>query len=176
MDAGTRYIDKVAEITRELMGLSGPIKLSSLCRVIEEKLGGRCIEVDGSELNVDAVIRTSDNGNDSLFIIEYKKDMPKTRILFSVAHELGHLFLHLLEEDGHLRPSTTMERNMMSSESELNANEFAAAFLMPETDFIIQCEECKNENGKVNLTKVANYFNVSVQAAIVRGSVIGVWK
>ena len=65
---------------------------------------------------------------------------------------------------------------MQSSESELAANEFAAAFLMPEEDFIMQCEECKNENDMVNVTKVANYFNVSAQAATVRGSVLGLWK
>ena len=65
---------------------------------------------------------------------------------------------------------------MQSSESELAANEFAAAFLMPEADFIIQCEECKNENDMVNVTKVANYFNVSAQAATVRGSVLGLWN
>jgi Zn-dependent peptidase ImmA (M78 family) len=175
MEAGTRYIDNIAEITRKTIGLNGPIQLSLLCNVIEEKLGGRCIEVDSSELNVDAEIRTTGDDN-VLFIIKYRKDMPKTRILFSIAHELGHLFLHLLKEDGQLRQSAIMERNMQSSESELAANEFAAAFLMPEADFIIQCEECKNENDMVNVTKVANYFNVSAQAATVRGSVLGLWN
>ena len=180
MDIGKRYIDNIAEFTRKEIGLRGPIQLASLCSVIEEKLGGRCIEVDSSELNIDAEIRTTDDDktyeNKILFTIRYRKYMPKTIILFSLAHELGHLFLHLLKEDGRLHQSAVMERNMQSSESELAANEFAAAFLMPEEDFIMQCEECKNENDMVNVTKVANYFNVSAQAATVRGSVLGLWK
>ena len=49
MEAGTRYIDNIAEITRKTIGLNGPIQLSLLCNVIEEKLGRRCIEVDSSE-------------------------------------------------------------------------------------------------------------------------------
>ena len=61
MDIGKRYIDNIAEFTRKEIGLSGPIQLSSLCYVIEEKLGGRCIEVDSSELNIDAEIRTTDD-------------------------------------------------------------------------------------------------------------------
>lgn len=98
---------------------------------------------------------------------------------FTIAHELGHLFLHM----GYLTNAELWERQdenryhrLGSSEKEYQANEFAAAFLMPEADFIIQCEECKNENDMVNVTKVANYFNVSAQAATVRGSVLGLWN
>ena len=129
MDADTRYIDKIAGITRKALGLRAPIELSSLCKVIEEKLAGKCEEVESFKLNVDALIKTADECNsNALFTIKYRNDMPKTRVLFSVAHELGHLFMHLLEED------------------------------------------------KVNVTSVAKFFNVSVQAATIRGNVLGLWK
>ncbi len=177
MDADTRYIDKIAGITRKALGLRAPIELSSLCKVIEEKLAGKCEEVESFKLNVDALIKTADECNsNALFTIKYRNDMPKTRVLFSVAHELGHLFMHLLEEDGTLKQSAIMERNLMTSESELEANEYAAAFLMPEDDFIIQCDNYKNEEDKVNVTSVAKFFNVSVQAATIRGNVLGLWK
>jgi Zn-dependent peptidase ImmA (M78 family) len=45
---------------------------------------------------------------------------------------------------------------------------------MPENEFIIKCKENMNDN-KVNITKVAEYFGVSVQAATVRGNVLGLW-
>lgn len=45
---------------------------------------------------------------------------------------------------------------------------------MPEDDFVLKCKEFMEKN-KVNITRVADYFNVSVQAAKVRGNVLNLW-
>ena len=50
---------------------------------------------------------------------------PESRILFSIAHELGHLILHLLKPDGSIQECTTLHRGAQSTRKELEANEFA---------------------------------------------------
>lgn len=62
-----------------------------------------------------------------------------------------------------------------SSEKEYQANEFAAAFLMPKQEYI----KIMNENLKgntVNTSKIAEYFHVSVEAASNRGKFLGYLK
>lgn len=146
-----------------------PISVQDLCDAINRNLPGNCQE--SRELHVDAEIKTNDNNK---FLITYLSDRPETRTLFSIAHELGHLFLHLLDENGKIICREGLQRSMERTKQELEANEFAAAFLMPDEEFIEICRQ--NLNGqKVNVTKVANAFNVSVQAATVRGNVLGLW-
>ena len=170
MGINRRNVDAAANIVRNALSLKVPISLSGLCSVIDEKLSGKCIP--DVKLSIDAEIRT--NNEYPFFEVRYRVDKPETRILFSVAHELGHLFLHLLEQDGKLKKAEVLQRNMSWSEEELEANEFAAAFLMPEEEFVEKCQEHLDEN-RINVTKVAKDFNVSVQAATVRGNVLGLW-
>lgn len=170
MGVNRRNIDAAADIVRNSLALEVPISLSELSAVINRKLPGRC-EPD-TKLSIDAEIRTFDQGR--RFEVKYQKDKPETRILFSIAHEMGHLFLHLLKQDGTLKESEVLQRDMSWNEEELEANEFAAAFLMPEEKFVEKCREHLDGN-RINVTKVAKDFNVSVQAATVRGNVLGLW-
>ena len=165
-----KNIDTAADIVRNSLSLQVPIAVSELCSVINGKLPGNC-QAD-TELTVDAEIKPDDQGQ--RFEVRYQSNKPETRILFSIAHELGHLFLHLLNQDGTLKTGEVCQRNMDWNEKELEANEFAAAFLMPEEEFIEKCLKYMDGN-KVNVTKVAQDFNVSVQAAIVRGDVLELW-
>ena len=168
-----KYISIAADIVRSGLSLSIPITLDSLCESINNHLPGHCIKVSPVNLKIDAEIFTTKDNN---FEIKYLKDRPEKRILFSISHELGHLFLHLLKKDGTLESGISYERNSDKSlsETELEANEFAAAFLMPEEDFLLVCRN-NIESNKINIKKVAEYFNVSIQAATVRGSVLGLW-
>lgn len=165
------HISAVADIVRDRLGLQAPIALDTLRDVITQKLPGRCISMTEDRLDADAQIRTLDKTS---FEIRYLDDRPATRTLFSISHELGHLFLHLLKEDGTLRQAVC-NRDLAQNHQEAEANEFAAVFLMPEEEFISKCHEHAHED-KINVTKVAEYFNVSVRAATVRGSVLGLWR
>lgn len=165
------YVDAVADMVKSALELNTPVTLENLCEKIGDKLPGTCIPKENGELDVDAQIETIDTTS---FKLEYLKSKPNTRILFSIAHELGHLFLHLLEEGGTLKSQAICQRDLTQNQKEWEANEFAAAFLMPEDDFILKCKEFMEEN-RVNVTKVADYFNVSVQAAKVRGNVLNLW-
>lgn len=165
-----KNIDIVADLVRNFLSLTVPISVEGLCDAVNEKLPGQCSPT--KDLRVDAEIKT--NAGTDQFVIRYLPDKPETRILFSIAHELGHLFLHLLDDNGKIMFNEGFQRNMEKTEQELEANEFAAAFLMPDDRFVEVCR--KNLKGqKVNVTKVADAFNVSVQAATVRGNVLGLW-
>jgi hypothetical protein len=93
---------------------------------------------------------------------------------FTVAHELGHYFLHyplVRERD----PSTTMiatrwvdENDAAQQRAEWEANWFAAAFLMPSEQFR---EAHRKFSG--NLNRLAGHFVVSTQAADIRIKTLG---
>lgn len=171
-----RFIWKIADYTRELLALSTPLSLNALSEAIKA-LGGTC-EVVPDLSDGEACISTP-NGQDCSpkFNIRYIENKPESRVLFSIAHELGHLILHLLDSDGTIKECTTLHRSAQSTLEELEANEFAAALLMPADAFIaeVQKQVERNSNHNVNIAELANYFHVSVQAATVRGKILQLW-
>lgn len=91
---------------------------------------------------------------------------PPFRKRFTIAHELGHHFLHLLEDgefvdgEANLFRGTTDDKNEITPERrrEIQANMFAAALLMPEV--AVQTEWKK----LVSIEAMARRFNVSEAA------------
>lgn len=99
---------------------------------------------------------------------------------FTIAHELGHLFLHmgyLTNKELWMRQDDNIYHRLTgyNSEKEYQANEFAAAFLMPQKEYLEKLNEYLIGN-KVNTAKIAEYFNVSVEAASNRGKFLGYLK
>ncbi|MCI9162180.1 MAG: ImmA/IrrE family metallo-endopeptidase [Lachnospiraceae bacterium] len=115
-------------------------------------------------------------GNSFRILVSPFQDERRRR--FTIAHELGHLFLHM----GYMTNQELWERQDESryhrsgnSEKEYQANEFAAAFLMPRDEYW----KALNRNtvgDKVDTSKIAEYFNVSVEAASNRGKFLGYLK
>lgn len=167
------YINKAADVVRSALSLTIPITRAQLFDAISS-LEGECIPVTRADIKDEAQISTLGDGEGCLFTIKYVEEKPDKRILFSIAHELGHLFLHLLNDEGKIIQEEVLARNKNTSQEELEANEFAAALLMPEEAFVIKCREIMTEN-KISLTAIAEAFNVSIQAATVRGNVLGLW-
>ena len=94
---------------------------------------------------------------------------------FTIAHELGHLFLHMgymINEELWEKQENNIYHRIGNSEKEYQANEFAAAFLMPASDYLAFLESIK-VNDIVDTAKIADYFNVSVEAASNRGKFLG---
>lgn len=86
---------------------------------------------------------------------------------FTIAHELGHYFLHyLFKPDAEQQPMRA--RRFGSGLVEYEANMFAASFLMPESIFKEKHKELEGEK-----LLVADYFKVSLSAAAVRMKVLG---
>lgn len=161
----------VADLLRKELEMNVPVDPIE----IVEKLGGECVETSPDQESInfrDAYIITHNNSDTPQFTIKYSNQMPSTRTRFSIAHELGHLCLHLLKSGGTLTEGTRLDRSPIYSEDEAEANEFAAALLMPKDEFI---EFCKNCGKRVRIGDVAEYFNVSLQAAKTRGSILNLW-
>ncbi|MCK5416357.1 ImmA/IrrE family metallo-endopeptidase [Candidatus Parcubacteria bacterium] len=113
------------------------------------------------------------DAKDKTFNIFVNKSKPETRIQFTIAHELGHYFLHqdyivkkeaIVDDDNSLDGNNILfrtdiyERNKLETE----ANNFAAILIMPTKyirkawDKLQSVEEC------------AKVFNVSVSAMSIR--------
>lgn len=83
---------------------------------------------------------------------------------FTIAHELGHIFLdHPLDRDNKIA------RSGLSTLTEVAANAFAAEFLMPEDEFRKEAQRCGN-----NERVLAEKFSVSQSAALIRMIALGI--
>lgn len=87
---------------------------------------------------------------------------------FTLAHELGHLFL------GHVDRHEVLYRRG-ANKLEYEANEFAAELLMPRKEFIDQVNLYVDSSGRCDIKKVAKAFGVSTHAALTRGKFLGLF-
>lgn len=140
------YGGRVEEIARAVRAHwqipRGPIK--DLTEVVEDA-GGIIIEIDFETPLVDAISRWIP-GLPPLFFVN--ESIPKDRYRLSLAHELGHMVMHTY-------PTPDIEEQ---------AFRFAAEFLMPERDIIMDLQD-------LNLPKLTNlkrYWRVSMNALIKR--------
>lgn len=123
--------------------------------------------------------------NENYYILVNAKHAP-TRKAFTIAHELGHFYIHKskLDNDSEIvstikskdfnipalaRSSSVPIPNDKYYIMENEANKFAADILMPENEFLAKCEELNT------IEDVAKYFGVSVSAASVRANQLGGW-
>lgn len=162
-------INEMAEAVSELYNLQSPItNMSDAVRI----MGGTVIENPDMDGFSDGKIRKT--GDDS-FTIEVSPYQTEERKNFTIAHELGHLFLHMgfhsNEEKWNRQGNTEYYRNG-NSKTEYQANEFAAAFLMPQAEYKRVMDQHTTGN-LVNTSKVASHFHVSVDAASNRGKWLG---
>jgi predicted transcriptional regulator len=99
---------------------------------------------------------------DGVLTIYLPRHTSRARDRFTVAHELGHYILH------HNTQGEEVRFNRSGSDlAEIEANWFAAAFLMPEEPFR---DACRHQH----LHMVAYKFNVSLSAAEVRAQSLGI--
>ena len=150
----------------EKMGKTGsPPRARDFLEWIVERFGGR-IEVESP---VNAV--TDNSGSLRIrgkanFVIRLSPYTSPLRDNFTLAHELGHYFLHYDPDQGQVGKEVVFER-YGSDIFEREANRFAAALLMPKREFR---DVFRKHRG--DLYTVAGYFGVSVEAAKVRAQYI----
>jgi Zn-dependent peptidase ImmA (M78 family) len=168
-----KAITTLANSIIDVLELSFPINIEKL----PESLGGRLVYKEFDDENLEAMIRKVGES----FEIQISPNKPSARQKFSIAHEIGHLFLHmgylikpdLWEKVGDYRDSVYYRLGHNSEEYE--ANEFAAALLMPEEEFK-KVSQQNLKGGYYNITKIARYFDVSEQAVKTRGRWLGVFS
>ena len=162
-------INEMAESIRGFFGIKGVI--NDIDAVVEE-MGGIVIEdVDIDGFSDGKIKKTGDNS----FEITVSPFQSNERRNFTIAHELGHLFLHMgyitNQEMWEHQNKEVYYRNGTSMQ-EYQSNEFAAAFLMPRKEYKEVMLRYSDEQW-VNTSKVAEHFRVSVDAAANRGKWLG---
>jgi Zn-dependent peptidase ImmA (M78 family) len=111
--------------------------------------------------------------DEGTFRVLVNKNKPRTRQNFTIAHELGHYFLHqdiiknedvLIDGESSLDGSNILFRldAAETSRIETEANNFAAALIMP-TELVRSAWLTLK-----NIEECANIFNVSVSAISIR--------
>lgn len=163
-----RSINRIADLVRMMYNVEIPIK--NVDEVVE-RIGGIVIESDVLSEYSDGFIRKVD---DDSFEIVVSSSQPPVRKNFTIAHELGHLFLHMgfLSDSNEWERQTNIFFRKGNSHEENMANEFAAAFLMPREEYKEIMDKYTKGNF-VDTKKIARYFNVSENAAANRGKWLG---
>ncbi len=174
MDAVKRArIGEIADHIRTSLELTVPVDV----QVAVKRLRGEITTVHALDGDVDAQIEKTGNRS---FRITVAESWPR-RDLFSVAHELGHLFIHMgyLIDPAKWATIGTYKDSVRYrygyTEEEYEANEFAGAFLMPTDKFRTVARESFN-NGFYNVVAIAKAFGVSTKAARVRGQWLGLFN
>lgn len=167
-------INELAQDVIELFEIEIPIRSM---KEIVEKMGGEIVEEDNVGMYSDGYIEKipqTDRGQCG-FRIVIPSSQPENRKNFTIAHELGHLFLHMgymiNEELWNTNCNQSFNRKG-DSEIEWQANEFAGALLMPQDQYKKVLDRNK-EGEKVSISEIAEYFHVSADAASCRGKWLG---
>lgn len=168
-----KAINDLAVSIRKALNLSTPLNLQDVVL----QLKGKLLPVTFDESSVSGKIQKKDG----TFEISYNAEESPNRIGFTIAHELGHLFLHM----GYLfNPEKwnsideycdSPKYRQGYSEEEYEANEFAAAFLMPKEEYITFVKENLKDN-RISLYKISDHFGVSDDAALTRGKWLGIFS
>jgi len=85
---------------------------------------------------------------------------------FTLAHELGHFFLH--RDHGDFEDKALFRKSLQQDTREVEANDFASKLLMPENDF--RALAIKHPS---NPKLIASYFGVSETATKFRADTLG---
>lgn len=158
-------IDNIASQVRSAFGISVPV--TDIDEVVR-RMGGSVVESDDLLLIADGAVKKTD---DDRFVILVSKNQTPVRRNFTIAHEIGHLFLHMgykINDDLWAQQNSNPYYRNGTTLDEYQANEFAAAFLMPEDEYVQKLNEL-TKNGRVDACELASYFNVSIEAATNRG-------
>lgn len=167
-------INKVAGIVLKILDYDKPAyqpddAVNQLGGIIKDDITDEC---------EDARIERATDNSGYKFIIHLNPNKPLYRTRFSLAHELGHLFLHMgyltdrwnnaetFQDSIYYRSYNRKDMNYSQEESE--ANEFAAAFLMPKEQF-----KDSLISHKFNIGDTASDFEVSLEAAMNRAKILG---
>lgn len=175
-----KQINELAETVLDVFDIPCPI--TDMNNVVNI-LGGEIREDASLGLFSDGkVLKEKDNSKESSFCIVIPSNQPDVRKNFTVAHELGHLFLHMgykINDELWAKSDDAIFNRRGDSEIELQANEFAASFLMPKKEYKRVMYDVMYEYSKedtVFIDKIAEYFNVSIDDALYRGKWLGYIK
>lgn len=159
---------KAAELLRAGSVDQAPVPVE----VLAERAGA-VIRYEPFEGQLSGMLYRSDDGA----VIGVNSLHPAVRQRFSIAHEIGHLLLHgpELHVDEHAFVAfRDLESSKASDPAEIEANQFAAALLMP-ADLLMKSIGELGSNPDVSdaIRVLAQRFQVSQEAMTIRLSKLG---
>jgi Zn-dependent peptidase ImmA (M78 family) len=172
----------IKQLVKKLLSDNPPATNSAVnVEQIARKLGIDVIRENASDDVAGFLIK---NFNDKTAVIGVNTNHGANRQRFTIAHEIGHFFLHNYEGvhfDGRHSGSMMYLRDEKSSKGtdveEKEANFFAAELLMPEHLLINDLKNIKEislmEDQDVNLQTLAKKYKVSPQALTFRLANLG---
>ncbi|MED4990110.1 ImmA/IrrE family metallo-endopeptidase [Geobacillus sp. NFOSA3] len=174
-----KEINKLANNIRSILELEPPVDIERAVKL----LNGEIVE-EKLEHGMEAKIIKNTDSDYPAFKIYINPEIignNERRKRFSIAHELGHLFLHmgyLINEEkwNQIENYTdSVYYRFGHNEEEYEAHEFAASFLMPEKHFR-EIAKKNYSNGYYNIGPIADHFDVSKDAATNRGRWLGMFS
>jgi Zn-dependent peptidase ImmA (M78 family)/DNA-binding XRE family transcriptional regulator len=153
-----KRIPEMAALVRDQFGLGVREPVHDICGLLES----RGIKVYSIHVANDAFMGLSvaeDNGGPAIIVNTWER-LPVETWIFSAAHELAHLLLHLSAYD------VTQEQEDEAQEKE--ADKFASHFLMPEEAFLREWEDAAGLPLVDRVLKVKRVFRVSWRTVLYR--------
>lgn len=147
-----------AGLARQTLGLDSEEPVRDICGLLESggiKVGEQKV---ASHDFFGLSIAASDGG--PAVVVNTWDRIPVERWIFTAAHELGHLILHLSDYD--------VNETSEEKKHEEQANAFAAAFLMPEASFQKEWNETYGLAFVDRVLKVKRIFRVSYRTVLHR--------
>lgn len=155
--------EEVAERLRAYWNL-GNIPITNMVSLLEKK-GIIVSAIDTGTQNIDAFTQIQEINNQKSYCVILGNDKQSmVRRNFDSAHELGHIMLH--NDYPEVSELSKDEFKIMEQE----ANQFAAAFLLPRDSFYLDLNNPTNLDSYIELKKK---WRVSIAAMIVRAKQIG---
>lgn len=156
--SGNRSPIQYAEEVRRIIGLKADEPIHDICGLLEN-----CgIKILALPYSSDAFngLSVSQCEKGPAIIINTWERISIERQIFSTAHELGHLLMHLSDYDGKARSEDKAQ--------EKEADLFAGYFLMPEQGFNSEWEETAGMPFVERVMKIKSIFKVSYKTVLYR--------
>jgi len=149
---------EMARVAREKIGLDDKEPINDICGLLEA--AGLKIFTVESDINSFFGFSLSAQADGPAIGINISPASSVERKIFTAAHELGHILLHL--------DSFKSRKENESKSEEKEANEFASHFLMPQKAFNNELDECKGQYFVDMILHVKRIFKVSYKTIIYR--------
>ena len=151
-------IPAIAALAREHFGLNDREPVHDICGLLESQ----GIKVYSLQIANDAFMGLSvaeEDGGPAIIVNTWER-LPVETWIFSAAHELGHLLLHL--------SAYNTNEEQEDSEQEQEADQFASHFLMPEAIFRKEWDDTAGLPLVDRVLKVKRVFRVSWRTVLYR--------
>ncbi len=160
-----------ARLTREAFGLGAGEPVRDVCGLLESE-GIKVHRIQLASPDFFGLSVGPQDGGPAV-VVNTAERISVERWIFTAAHELGHLILHLSDYD--------VDQSEEQKENEVEANAFAAEFLMPEVSFRKEWDETAGLDLVTRVLKVKRIFRVSYRTVLSRiassySGPGGIWK